>query len=364
MRHYISYVIAVAIFSLCLLMFVACSSEKTSEPKELLVGTWGGAISVAEDSAFFTPFEKKFGIKIVQVPVPEYPKWFEWAKSTNPKPSVDVSDLETFMVYRLASAGGLEAIDYSLLDSTSLLPNSFFSHGVAVFAYADVIAWNISLLREAAPSSWKDYWNIIKYPGARGFRDIEGSVPPSTIEAALLADDVPPESLYPIEMNRAIRKLSELRKKSEVRLWTSGAQPVDWLVNKSLPLTMAWNGRIFDAQSRGGEKSLGYTFSQALIDFEWFVIPKNPPHGKELAMRFVAFCLEPEQQAKLSKFIPYSPTNEKAEALISPDIAKNLPLSKDNQNKVILRNNQWWAEHEQELVPKWRDWKLSGKTSK
>ena len=70
-----------------------------------------------------------------------------------------------------------------------------------------------------------------------------------------------------------------------------------------------WNGR-FDNAKKDGAK-VGYTFNQALRDYDCFAIPKGAPN-KDLAMKFLGEVSKAKYQANLPFHITYGPTNKEA----------------------------------------------------
>lgn len=316
--------------------------------KSLVVGSWGGAYQTAQRKAFFEPFTEAIGVQITETSTPDYGKIYEWQRSE--KASANVLDVETFFVYQAGRKGALARIDRSKLPK-DLMKGSVTDFGVASCAYAELIAWNSDTFAKAADLQWKDFWDTDRFPGARGLRDL----PATALEAALMADGVPPAELYPLDVNRAFLKLDELRQKTRIVLWTSGSQPVEFLKDGTVTLSTAWNGRIYDAKKEG--LPLAMSFNQATLDWLWWVIPANA-ENKDLAMQFISFTLDAERQASLVRNIPYGPTNNEAWKDISESNLRQLPNAPLNMTRVVIRDNEWWSQHEEEVSDRWREWKL------
>jgi len=317
--------------------------------QQLVVASWGGAYQTAQRKAFFEPFEKEFKVHIVEAGTPDYGKIYEWQRSG--AASIDVVDVETFFVFQAGKKGALTRLDRDLLPTASLMKSAVDDFGVASCAYAEVIAWNKKRNPGLSDLKWSDFWDTERIPGPRAFRDL----PATTLEAALLADGVSPDHLYPLDVDRAFKKLDALRAKTKIVLWTAGSEPIEFLKDRTAVLSTAWNGRIRDAQNEG--MPLEMSFNQATLDWLWWVIPKEAKN-KELAMKFIAFTLRPDRQRALVENIPYGPTNEDAWTGLPEDKLRQVPNSPANMKRVIIRDNKWWAEHETELVDRWRQWKL------
>jgi putative spermidine/putrescine transport system substrate-binding protein len=316
--------------------------------RELIVSSWGGAYQKAQRAAFFEPFAAESRARVVEGSTPDYGKIYEWQRAGNA--SADVVDVETYFVYQAGPRGALAGIDPNRLPAT-LAEDAVTPFGVASCTYAEVIAWNQEKTPGAADLGWADFWNTQKYPGPRGMRDL----PPTNLEAALMADGVPPDKLYPLDVDRAFRKLDELRGRTRIILWSAGSKPVELLKDGTVTLCTAWNGRIHDARHAG--MPLQLSFNQATLDRLWWVIPAHAKN-KDLAIDFISFTLRPDRQKVLSEHIPYGPTNADTWKLLGDAEIRELANSPENLKRVVRRDNKWWAENEQVVSDRWRGWKL------
>jgi len=338
------------IVALVAVLHLGCARRQSvGNSPQLVVGSWGGAYQEAQRKAYFQPFARETGIKIIETSTPEYGKFYEWQRSSSA--SADVVDVETYFVLEAGRKGALQPIDYNVVPKSNMLPAALNEFGVASCAYADVIAWNSKLHPDWKDMTWADFWNTKKYEGARGLRDL----PASTLEAALLADGVSPESLYPLDVTRAFRSLNRLRSSTRLALWSSGSEPIEWLLTGAVSITTAWNGRVHDAQQSG--QPISMTFHNGMVDWLWWVVPRYSKN-RDLAMKFIAFTLRPDRQAEFARDIPYGPTNIAALRLLDPQTAASLPTAQENLKQEILRDNKWWADHNEEIQPRWQEWKL------
>lgn len=332
-----------------LLSPAACTGNPSREELTLTVGSWGGAYQEAQRKAFFEPFTRETGIKIVEASTPDDGKFYEWQRAGSA--SIDVVNVETYLVLEAGQKGALQPLDYGVVDKTNVMPMAVDTFGIASCAYADVIAWNSQTHSDWQAITWRDFWDTTKYPGARGLRDS----PASTFEAALLADGVPPANLYPLDVERAIKSLNKLREQTKVSLWSSGSQPIEALLMGTVQLSTAWSGRVHDA--RRDRKPVEMVYDQAILDWLWWVVPKNSTK-RDLAMKFIAFTMRADRQAELARNIPYGPANTDALNLLEPQTRSELPTAPENLSKMIPRDNQWWADNAEQTRSRWREWKL------
>ena len=120
------------------------------------------------------------------------------------------------------------------------------------------------------------------------------------LEAALIADGVPMDKLYPLDVDRAFKKLEELKPHVLV-WWDSGAQSAQILQDGEVDMVGAWNGRIQAAMKEPNDKGgpLAITFNQQMLVSDCWLIPKGAPN-KDLAMKAIAIMMRPEVNARIS----------------------------------------------------------------
>ena len=80
------------------------------------------------------------------------------------------------------------------------------------------------------PKTWADLFDAEKFPGKRTFYKWSA---PGVIEAALLADGVAPDKLYPLDLDRAFKKLDTI--KDDIIWWIGGAQSQQLLASAEAP---------------------------------------------------------------------------------------------------------------------------------
>ncbi|MFB6466987.1 ABC transporter substrate-binding protein [Cytobacillus sp. Hz8] len=324
------------------------NSNSKEEAKELVVVDWGGSSSEAAKKAVYEPFEKKYGVKVVAVSPTDTGKLLAMEESGNVE--WDVVNHDTDVALRLESQGLLEPLDYSIINKDDVYPHLVTDHTIGLQLYYTNIAYNTELFPKDHPKTWAEFWDTKKYPGSRSLY----KNPMGTLESALLADGVKKEDLYPLDVDRALKSLEKI--KSHVKTWwDAGAQPPQLLATKEAAIAAAWNGRVSTAKSEGSK--VDNEFGEALMMSTSWIIPKGAPH-KELAQKFIAFAMEPEQQAAYSKLIDYAPTNKKALDLLPNDVKERLGQTEDTMNSQIQVDVKYWGDHFEEINKKFNEWLL------
>ena len=338
----------IGILSLSLLAF----SFQTASAEPITVVSWGGSYGKAQDRALFTDASNHSGIAINRESGASMTKTCLQVQSGSV--TWDLVVTGSGGAAAAAADGCLEKIDYSVVDVSDFYPGLYTDYCVGSDVFATVMAWNTDKYGEpgspGAPSSWADFWDVKKFPGTRAYRanNVDGA-----LEPALMADGVSPEKVYevlatPEGKRRAINKIRELKPHIAV-FWGSGAQQAQLMKDAEVDMSTGWNGR-FDNAKKDGAK-VGYTFNQALLDYDCFAMPKGAPN-KEVAMRFLAEVSKPQYQANLPFYITYGPTNRKAyEMTKAPkELIESLPSHPKNVPLMLPVSLDWYAKHKNEAL--------------
>ena len=338
----------IGILSISLLAF----SFQTASAEPITVVSWGGSYGKAQDRALFTDASNHSGIAINRESGASMTKTCLQVQSGSV--TWDLVVTGSGGAAAAAADGCLEKIDYGVVDVSDFYPGLYTDYCVGSDVFATVMAWNTDKYGEpgspGAPSSWADFWDVKKFPGTRAYRanNVDGA-----LEPALMADGVPPEKVYevlatPEGKRRAINKIRELKPHIAV-FWGSGAQQAQLMKDAEVDMSTGWNGR-FDNAKKDGAK-VGYTFNQALLDYDCFAMPKGAPN-KEVAMRFLAEVSKPQYQANLPFYITYGPTNRKAyEMTKAPkELIESLPSHPKNVPLMLPVSLDWYAKHKNEAL--------------
>ncbi|TIN43494.1 MAG: extracellular solute-binding protein, partial [Mesorhizobium sp.] len=172
---------------------------------------------------------------------------------------------------------------------------------------------------------------------------------PGVIEIALLADGVPADKLYPLDLDRAFKKLDTI--KSEIVWWDSGAQSQQLIASGEAAFGQLWNGRVFALQQDGAD--VGASWKQNMTAADVLVIPKGSKN-KASAMKFLAAATSPKSQAMFAEASGYAPINTAAKAEMPADVVKSLPDAYvDGQINLDMN---YWAENRDKIAERWYAW--------
>ena len=336
--------------ALSLAVVAACCAQ-AAQAADLTVISFGGANKAAQEKAYYAPFTKATGIKVVGG---EYNGEMAKVKAMVDTKSVswDVLEVESPELARGCDEGMFEKLDYSKIgNKADFVPGAAQSCGVGIFVWSTVLAYNADKLK-VGPSGWKDFWDVKKFPGKRGMR--KGAK--YTLEVALMADGVAPKDVYkvlatPAGVDRAFKKLDQL--KPNIQWWEAGAQPPQYLVSGDVVMSSAYNGRIANTQKEG--KNLKIVWAGGMYDFDSWAIPKGSPN-KDAALKFIAFASKPENQKVYSQNIAYGPTNKKAVPLLDKKLVADLPTAPQNIKSGVAVDVAFWADYGEALEQRFNAW--------
>lgn len=319
--------------------------------QQLTVVNFGGANGAAQKKAFYEPFEKASGAKVVPV---EYNGEQAKIKAMVEARKVtwDVVEAESADLDRGCDEGLFERLDWAKIGTKAdFLPAAVHECGVGLFVWASALAYDATKLKEA-PRGWADFWDVKRFPGKRSLRKAARF----NLEYALMADGVKPADVYKVlstkdGAERAFRKLGEL--KPHLQWWEAGAQPPQFLVAGDVVMSSAYNGRIETARREG--RDLRLVWSGSIYDVDYWSIPKGSPN-RDLATRFIALAVTPERQAEFAKLISYGPTHMKAFNGLDAKVLAQLPTAPANVKDALKFDFRFWSDQGEELEKRFAAW--------
>lgn len=337
-----------------LLLSVLCSCLALSglaSATDLTVVSYGGKNKDAQAKAYYEPFQKATGIKVIGS---DYSGELAKIKAMVDTRSVtwDVVEVGSSELARGCEEGLFEKLDWTQIgDNKDLINGAVQNCGAGIFVWSTVLAYDGDRLK-TAPKSWKDFWDIKKFPGKRAMH--KGAL--YTLEIALLADGVPRQEVYkqlatPAGVERAFKKLDQL--KPYIQWWEAGAQPAQYLASGDVVMSTAYNGRIATAQKEG--KNLKIVWDGNIYDFDYWAIPKGSAKKAE-ALRFIGFANKPENQKVFAENIAYGPASKKALTLVDKKVLAELPTAPQNISHAVVVDTQFWTDFGETLEQRFNAW--------
>ncbi len=309
---------------------------------EIVMWNWGGDAVKCHTDAFGGPFAGDTGMKFkVDTSGPLQGKVKEMVDSGNV--TADVADADAFDAIALGKSGHLEAIDYSIVDKSQVLEGFAWEHGVSIVFYGYAFMYDTGKFKDDPPSTWADFFDTAKYPGKRSlYKWANGA-----IEAALLADGVAGDAVYPIDLDRALAKIRSI--KPDTYYWGSGAEAQQMIIDAEVSMGMVWLNRAKNVEADTGGR-FRLNMNEAIAMPGAYIVPKGNPAGRENVMKFIASCQTPERQIALLECHGMTPSNPKAFGMIPDALQRFAVTSEENLSRVVLNDPVWWAENGGETV--------------
>jgi putative spermidine/putrescine transport system substrate-binding protein len=318
---------------------------------EVRVQSWGGAFQDAQREAYFIPFQELSGITVIESEGPDISKIKAMVDTGNVEQDIVQTDRSDVLL--LEQEGDYwEPIDYSFFDVDNIDEAHRYTYSVDMLPYATVIGYRNDVFPEG-PQGQADFWNQDAFPGPRTTTAGTGGVTPY-LEFGLIADGVPLDEVYPIDIDRAYEMFS-LLKPHVPKFWEAGAQPAQMLTDNEVVMAHSWNGRMHAIQQEGAPVTVQWNEAQLATDV--WAIPKGAANA-ENAQKFAAFITLPVSQARLSYLIPYGSVNNASVELMTPEQLENLPTAPAYLERMFIRNIDWWVENRNAVIERWNEWIL------
>ena len=330
------------IFALTIVAAAMATSAPASAA-DLVFSSWGGTTQDAQKAAWADKFAEKTGINVLQDGPTDYGKLKAMVEAN--AVTWDVVDVEGDYAAQAGKKGLLEKLDFSVIDKSKLDPRFVTDYSVGSFYYSFVIGCNKDVV-DACPKTWADLFDTEKFPGKRTFYKWSA---PGVIEAALLADGVPADKLYPLDLDRAFKKLDTI--KGDIIWWSGGAQSQQLLASAEAPFGSLWNGRMTALAQSGINAETSW--EQNITAADSLVVPKGAKN-KEAAMKFIALATSAEAQAELASLTGYAPINLDSPKMMDPEVAKTLPDAQTASQ--VNADMNYWAENRDAIGERWYAW--------
>jgi putative spermidine/putrescine transport system substrate-binding protein len=318
------------------------------EGTTVVFASWGGAYQDAEKVSYCEPFAKATGATVVQDGPMNVAKFRAMASSGTP--DWDVVDITGGFLEVAAKDGLLEKIDPKLVTLSRIEPRFVHEYGVGCIVWSYNLGYSTTAFPNGAPTSWADLFDLKKFPGKRTVLD----QPVASLEVALLADGVAPDKLYPLDVDRAFKKLDQI--KGQTVFWTTNSQSQQLFVDREVVAGIILNGRVYDAAQKGAKIALSWEQNIQAVDY--LVVPKGSKN-RAAAMRLIDTMTVAENQAKVANLIAYSPTNIEAYKTIEPKLEPWLCTTPENTKKGFIMSQLYWRDHLKDLTERWTAWKLA-----
>ena len=266
---------------------------------------------------------------------------YDWDVSWGNPPELFSADAE----------GLVEPVDWSIVKADPSVPDKVLKGKLAV-ALGELttnLAYRKDKFPNGGPKNWADFWDVKRFPGTRALWDRGFTM----CAFALLADGVPREKLYPMDLDRAFKKLDELKPHIKV-FYTQGNQQQQLIKDGEIDMLPMWNARATELIRQG--LPIEMLWEGAEHNTTYYYVAKGTPRAK-LGWQFAEFCSRPDRLADLCERLTYGPANPKSFDYIKPEVRAELPTWPANKAIGYTPDAEWLAPRLPALKERWEQWK-------
>ncbi|WP_151719789.1 extracellular solute-binding protein [Gemmobacter serpentinus] len=311
-----------------------------AESTEVIMQDPGGGYGEALRKVMYDPFTAETGITVVTVQ--------EARSGPRIKAQVEAGKTEWDLTFifdqetKLLGDCCLADIDYSKMSeeaqkTLAVMPDNLKRQkGVALQVIGVGLVYNKDVYSgDAKPASWADFWDVEKFPGQRCLP----AWPRFVMEAALMADGVTKDQLYPLDMERALKKIEEI-KPHVSKWWTTSAQPPQLLLDGEADMCMAYTGSTSKLALEGAP--IEVEWNQGFVYYDFFSIPKDAPNYDN-AMKLLSWRLEPARAAELTSNFPVALPSSVVFEAADPAISIYWANNPANVSRAIEWSPDYWG---------------------
>jgi putative spermidine/putrescine transport system substrate-binding protein len=331
------------VFGALMLAATQLTAQSATSDRTLVVLGFGGSYGQAIKDVVIAPFERQTGIKTI----------YNETCCASVGSAMEADQFLADVVIGIDYGGLLSWANRNYLRSDERfatlakecgMPSQFVRPvGLVTQEYAYVIAGHGR--DQHLPISWAQFWDAKTFPGPRSLNRIS---PSGQMEAALLADGVAPDSLYPLDIDRAFASLDRLRKSTKVMFAQSGADQVNMLATGAVEYAIGYSNRIY-AGIRDG-LPISYTLDQGLhteVAAGLFRTARNV----DGALAFLAYQMRPEVLSAIAERTGLRPLCP--QMLKPPEAGVASPAT---GGKEFRLNFEYWGQNRESVGNRWVEW--------
>ena len=338
--------------ALIALAFIAVATlARAADDNVVVFAGWGGTWQKAERKFYFDTFEKATGIKVIDVPDVNLAKIKTMVDAHNVEWDV-VQGLGMWMPQKAASGDMWESVDYRKVAPPGVPDGLIEPQGVGVATFAMILAYNTKAFPPGKqPQSWADFWDLKKFPGKRGTLN----QPRYSLEMPLMADNVPLNKIYPIDVDRSLKKWDAI--KNDTLFWEQWPQAPSLLASGEIAMSLSSQSRIQGLLQTEKDAPVAMVWKDGIMTTDFLAVPKGSKH-KENALKLIAWMLDAQRQAAYAADTGVGPSNIKALELIDQKTKETLPSYHYQKGELVPVDNEWWATNLDKVTERWNQWKL------
>lgn len=335
---------------------VAAIGQARAQPQHegrVVIRTTGGVFETAMRRHFFDPFTRATGIRVIAVAASAAEMMARTA-AMQAAGRVEWDIISPQYDDLVNHARMLEDLgDCSAMPSVARygVERACGRYGVLYLTGGQVLTWNTTTFPAGGPRTWQDFWDVRRFPGRRALPNT--GVPWANIVSALIADGVPRAQLFPLDLDRAFRKLDEIKPHIAV-WWRTGDQSQQIFRSGEVQLGLMWSGRAFATKRQG--VPLAWTYQDAVADFGALAIVRGAPNPRAARMFIDFYMQNPEAHAGFSREMGYATSSRVGHPLLSEEEKRDLVVNPESFAQIINLDAEWLEANRVRATERWNRW--------
>jgi len=243
-----------------------------------------------------------------------------------------------------------EPLEFDDLDETNLVEGAVGECYIGNWINTTPFAYRTDAFPEGeGPESIEDFFDVENFPGQRG---IVTNLQNGILEYPLLADGVAPDKLYPLDVDRSLEKLKEIR---DVTMFAPNVGALQQAVSSNqVDMFFLPDSRLVPLLKDGTDLTIVWDVSVASINA--FAVPKGSTK-LDAAEEFLASVTAPDQVAKISELLGVAPINLAAKPKLDKFSAQVDVFNPDvNAGDTVVQDIEWYAENFNEVSTQVTNW--------
>jgi spermidine/putrescine-binding protein len=317
----------------------------------MVVASFGGKFAQALDEHYFQPFGQEAGVKVTMDPigVQMVAKLQAQQAAGNVAWSLVMPhDQDTFAI---AAKGMLLPLPPEIKSQALALygPKLVSEYAIARGLSASVFVCNPALASRC-PRGPVEFWNVKDFPGRRALYS-NGWL--ENLMYALQADGVPPEKLFPLDLDRGFRKLDELKPNVNV-WWSTGDQSQQIFRDREVAMGVLWDGRAYGLAAQGVKLEISHRGT--MLGWGSLAVPTGAPNAPAAWAFFRWYMAHPEAQGAIQQVTGYGESSPLALNYTSAEMRPQMASDPKNLKEVVVPDLTWVSAHRAEIVKRWTEW--------
>ncbi|MEU2349836.1 extracellular solute-binding protein [Modestobacter sp. NPDC049651] len=243
-----------------------------------------------------------------------------------------------------------EPIKYTGVDKGDLVDDAIGKCYVGNWLLSTPMAYRTEAFPDPskAPKTVADFFDTKKFPGQRG---VVTNLQNGILEYPLLADGVAPDDVYPLDVDRALKKWDTIRKQTTFAPNVGALQQA--VGSGQVDMFFLSDSRLVPLINQGTDITI--VWDETVASLNGTAIPKGAKNAAA-AQEFLSYVTSPEPAAAIAENVGVTPVNKNAKPDLQGAAAKVQVYGPDNKGKTVLQDIGWYTKNFNEATTKLTNW--------